>query len=236
MILAAGLGMRMRPLTEKTPKPMLEAGGMPLIERQVRTLVAAGFREFVINVHYLADQITGHLKDGAWLGADIVYSHEPQLLDSGGGIRNALPLLGEFPFLVVSADTWHDFDFTAVPRLAPHHHAHLVIAPQPDYLPRPDFHWDLQRRRLTPSGGIGCNWARIAVLRGALFEGEKSRRFPLIKVLQRAIVAHRLGVTYWEGQWLDVGTPDQLAELDARLTFGFSDDFSGMDDFKWEDP
>ncbi len=219
MILAAGLGQRLRPLTDKTPKPMLRAGGMPMIERLVRNLVRDGINEMVINVHWLADQITDHLGDGSAFGADILYSHEHQLLDTGGGIKRALPLLGGFPFLVVSADTWHDINFRDLPRLAPHHDAHLLIAQQPDYLPRPDFHWDLQRRRLATSGGIACNWVRIAIMRGALLQHETAEAFPLMPSLQRAIMRHRLGLTYWEGAWLDVGTRAQLEELDRRLAF-----------------
>lgn len=219
MLLAAGRGERMRPLTDACPKPLLPVAGRPLIAWHLQRLAAAGFTEVVINLSWLGEQIAAALGDGSSHGVHIQYSREPwPALETGGGILQALPLLGDAPFLLVNGDVFADVDFTRI-TLAPADLAQLVLVPNPAHHPRGDFWLDAQGR-IVAAAGAGTErltYSGIAVLHPRLFEGAAPGRFPLLPLLERARAAGRLGGQRHSGRWLDVGTPDRLAELDAEL-------------------
>jgi MurNAc alpha-1-phosphate uridylyltransferase len=215
MLLAAGRGERMRPLTDHCPKPLLEVGGKPLIVWHLEALAAAGLRDVVINLSWLGAQIRAALGDGARHGVRLAYSEEGEPpLETGGGIQRALPLLGPGPFLLVNGDVFADVDFRAL-RLPAGSLAHLVLVPNPDHHPRGDFH--LQDGRITATAGERLTYAGIAVVDPALLEGAGSGRFPLLPWLQRARGAGRLTGQRHDGYWLDVGTPERLEALARRL-------------------
>jgi MurNAc alpha-1-phosphate uridylyltransferase len=214
MILAAGRGERMRPLTDHTPKPLLLAGGRPLIEHQIRALAKAGFTELVINHAHLGEQIEAALGDGARFGVRVRYSPEGTALETGGGIFRALPLLGEGPFLVVNGDVWCDYDFARA-RLAPGRLAHLVLVDNPPHHPRGDFALvgGAARNRDEPRltfGGIG-------VYRPELFAGCRPGAFPLAPLLRSACDRGAVSAEHHRGAWMDIGTPERLASLNAVL-------------------
>ena len=215
MILAAGRGERMRPLTDQIPKPLLEVGGKPLIHHHLTALSLAGFRRVVINHSHLGRMIETNLGDGDRWGLSIDYSPEPpSALETGGGIFKALPLLGEKPFLVINGDIWTDFDYSGIecPRNSL---AHLVLVGNPAHHPVGDFHLD--EGRLSGSGEALLTFSGIGVYRRALFAGCNSERFPLGPLLRRAITHGAVSGEYFSGSWIDVGTPERLRELDARL-------------------
>ena len=214
MILAAGRGERMRPLTDHTPKPLLEAGGRPLIGHHLTALAAAGVREVVINHAHLGAQIEAALGDGAVYGLRIRYSPEETALETGGGIFQALPLLGPGPFLVVNGDVWTDLDLGHL-RLAGQDLAHLVLVPNPSHHPAGDF--VLADGRVVPEGPARLTFSGIGVYRAALFEGCAPGRFPLAPLLRAAIAAGRVSGEMHAGRWTDVGTPERLAALDRAL-------------------
>ena len=216
MLLAAGRGERMRPLTDQCPKPLLRVAGRPLIEWHLQRLAAAGFTEVVINLSWLGEQIAAALGDGARFGVTIAYSREPwPALETGGGICNALPLLGAAPFLLVNGDVFTDVDFGAL-RLAAQDLAQLVLVANPAHHPQGDF-W-LDAGRIVSQGGERLTYSGIALLRPELFAGAAGGRFPLLPWLNRAREAGRLGGQKHAGEWLDIGTPQRLAQLDAALT------------------
>ncbi len=218
MILAAGRGERMRPLTDRTPKPLLEAGGRPLILWQIEALREAGFRELVINLGHLGDRLQAALGDGARLGVHIDYSPEPEgALETGGGIRHALPLLGPAPFLVVNGDIWTDYDYSRLPA-EPEGLAHLVLVDNPPHHPEGDF--ALEAGRVLAEGEPRYCFSGIGVYRPELFADLPEGRFPLAPVLRRAMAAGRVTGEHHAGLWSDVGTPARLAELDRRLREG----------------
>lgn len=216
MLLAAGRGERMRPLTDQRPKPLLEVAGRPLIAWHLQRLVAAGVREVVINLSWLGEMIAAALGDGSRYGLAIAYSREPwPALETGGGIRQALPLLGAGPFLLVNGDIYTDVDFAQL-TIAHDDLAQLVLVPNPPHHPQGDFGLDAAgrivaqaRERLTYSG--------VALLRPELLAAAEPGRFPLRPWLERALAAGRLGGVRHDGLWMDVGTPGRLAELDAQL-------------------
>lgn len=215
MLLAAGRGERMRPLTDQCPKPLLEVGGKPLIVWHLEALAAAGLRDVVINLSWLGAQIRAALGDGARHGVRLAYSEEGEPpLETGGGIQRALPLLGPGPFLLVNGDVFTDVDFRAL-QLPAGSLAHLVLVPNPDHHPRGDFH--LQDGRITATAGERLTYAGIALVDPALLEGAGSGRFPLLPWLQRAREAGRLTGQRHDGYWLDVGTPARLEALGRRL-------------------
>jgi MurNAc alpha-1-phosphate uridylyltransferase len=215
MLLAAGRGERMRPLTDHTPKPLLEVAGRPLIAWHLRRLAQAGIREVVINLSWLGESIAAALGDGSAHGVRIHYSREPwPALETGGGIRQALPLLGDQPFLLVNGDVYTDVDFAAL-RLAPGDLAQLVLVPNPDHHPRGDF-W-LDGARIADAGAQRLTYSGIALLRPELLREAEPGRFPLLPWLLKAQAAGKLGGQRHDGLWIDVGTPERLAELDARL-------------------
>lgn len=214
LIFAAGRGERLRPLTDATPKPLLQAGGRRLIEHHLEKLAAIGVERVVINTSHLAAQFPAALGDGARWGLSIRYSEEgPQPLETGGGMRRALPLLGEAPFLAVSADIVSDYDYAALPADPPGL-AHLVMVPNPDFHPRGDF-W-LEHGRLNEDGsGERLTFGNIGVYRPELVAGEADGCFKLLPMYRRAMREGRLGGERYDGYWRNIGTPEQLRELDA---------------------
>lgn len=217
MILAAGRGERMRPLTDHTPKPLLPVGGQPLIVWHLRNLARAGFREVVINHAHLGDRIEAALGDGRRFGLAIRYSAENVALETAGGIAKALPLLGAEPFLVVNGDIWCDADFGALlSQPAPDMLAHLLLVDNPPQHPHGDF--VLAQGRLVAHDGPRLTFSGIGVYRPQLFAGivpgSKARLAPLLTV---AIAESRVSAEHYRGRWVDVGTPERLRALDATL-------------------
>jgi MurNAc alpha-1-phosphate uridylyltransferase len=216
MILAAGRGERMRPLTDHTPKPLLRIGGQTLIERQIHALVRAGIRELVINHAHLGDMLVEALGDGRSCGARITWSPEPPgALETGGGIFNALPLLGDDAFVVVNADIWTDFDFANLPA-APDGLAHLVLVANPEHHPAGDF--ALGGGRVSRDGPVRYTFSGIGLYRAQLFTGCTPGAFPLAPLLHQAMDAGKVSGELYRGTWFDIGTPERLAAVDAALT------------------
>ncbi|HEY0231230.1 MAG TPA: nucleotidyltransferase family protein [Dokdonella sp.] len=215
LIFAAGRGERMRPLTDATPKPLLEAGGQRLIEHHLEKLAAAGVDHIVINTSHLAEQFPAVLGDGSRWGVSIRYSDEgAQPLETGGGMLRALPLLGTAPFIAVSADIVSDVDYAALPP-QPAGLAHLVMVPNPPFHARGDF-W-LDGTRLNEEGaGTRLTFGNIGVYRRELVAAEADGCFKLLPMYQRAMREGRLGGERYDGRWCNIGTPQQLAELAAQ--------------------
>lgn len=211
MILAAGRGERMRPLTDTLPKSLLRIGGQTLIERQVHALVRAGITELVINYDYLGELIEAALGDGNAYGAAITYSRETgRALETGGGIFNALPLLGSDPFMVVNSDVWTDFAFEQLPT-QPDGLAHLVMVDNPEQHPQGDF--SLSTGRLSQSGPAMLTFSGIGVYRPELFSECTASAFPLAPLLRRAMDAGQVSGEHYAGSWFDIGTPERLDEI-----------------------
>ncbi len=211
MILAAGRGERMRPLTDTTPKPLLRVQGKPLIDRHVERLAEAGIAIIVINLAWLGSMIRDHLGDGGRFGVAIHYSDEaPKALETAGGLFRALPLLGPDPFLAVNGDVFTDYPFARLD-LAADRDAHLVLVPNPPQHPRGDFGVvdgaavEAAPERFTYSG--------IAVYRPEFFAGCREGTFPLKPLLLRAMAAGRCSAEVYRGMWEDVGTPARLEAL-----------------------
>ena len=220
-ILAAGRGERMRPLTDHTPKPLLVAGGKPLIVWHLERLAAAGFRDIVINHAHLGAQIETALGDGSQWGLSIRYSPEPPgALETAGGIATALPLLGDEPFLVVNGDVYCDFDFGRFFRLTAEGWkpaAHLVMVANPAHHTGGDFSLDCERV-IYASGEQTLTYAGIGVFSPAFFAGvQPGSVMKLRPLLDAAIAAGTLTGERFAGRWVDVGTPQRLAELDQEL-------------------
>jgi len=215
MLLAAGRGERMRPLTDTTPKPLLRIGGQMLIEHQIHALARAGFTQLVINHAWLGAQIERALGDGAVYGVRIEYSPEGATgLETGGGIYHALPLLGAEPFLVVNADLWTDYDFTTLPA-DPDGLAHLVMVDNPPHHPQGDF--ALLEGRLAQHGPLLLTFSGIGVYRPELFDGCRRGAFPLAPLLRAAMDRAQVSGEYYSGRWFDIGTPERLAEVNETL-------------------
>ncbi|GHE20696.1 N-acetylmuramate alpha-1-phosphate uridylyltransferase MurU [Halomonas urumqiensis] len=215
MILAAGLGTRMRPLTDHCPKPLLRAGGNPLIVHHLERLRAAGIRDVVINVSYLAEQVIEALGDGSEFGMAIHWSHETTPLETGGGIHQALPLLGEAPFVLVNGDIWCDLDLATLPGLG-HDLAHLVLVDNPAHHATGDFHLD-RHGRVHEHGEPRLTYAGLGVIDPALVANQPPGAFALAPLLRAAMALHRVSGQHHRGAWVDVGTPERLADLDRRL-------------------
>ncbi|WP_019341332.1 N-acetylmuramate alpha-1-phosphate uridylyltransferase MurU [Stutzerimonas stutzeri] len=216
IILAAGKGERLRPLTLHTPKPLVRAGGVPLIEYHVRALAAAGFTELVINHAWLGEQIETYLGVGDRFGVRIDYSAEGEPLETGGGIYRALPLLGDQPFAVVNGDIWTDYSFAALARpLAGL--AHLVLVDNPAHHPAGDF--SLAKGQVIDGGAstTAFTYSGIAVLHPRLFEGCTAGAFKLAPLLRQAIAAGQVSGEHYSGRWIDVGTHERLAEVERIL-------------------
>ena len=208
MILAAGRGERMRPLTDNVPKPLLRIGGQTLIERHVHALARAGFSELVINHAWLGEQLEKALGDGDAYGVNIRYSPEADgSLETGGGIMNALPLLGAAAFLVVNGDIWTDFPFDSLPSQIDAL-AHLVMVDNPEHHPEGDF--SLSEGRLSQQGPAMLTFSGIGVYRPELFTACDPGVFPLAPVLRQAMDAGQVSGTHFTGNWFDIGTPERL--------------------------
>lgn len=215
MVLAAGRGNRMRPLTDTQPKPLLEAGGKPLIVHLIEALVSAGHRRIVINHAWLGEQIEAEIQDGARYGAEVCYSPEPEgALETGGGIRNALPLLGEEAFIAVNADIYTDYSFSDLPG-APLGLAHLVLVDNPPHNLTGDF--CLAAGEVHTQGDPRLTFSGIGVYRPALFTDRESGCFPLAPLLRKAADAGRVSGERYAGEWWDVGSGERLDALRARL-------------------
>ena len=218
MILAAGRGERMRPLTEKLPKPMLEVGGHRLIDYHLASLVRLGVRDVVVNLSWHGARIREALGDGAAHGVSIRYSEEgAEPLGTAGGIISALPLLGEAPFLVLNGDVWADFELRSL-RAPAQSLAHLVLVDNPEHHPEGDY--GLEPGGRAHAGSERLTYSGIAVLDPALFSGRDPGFLPLKPLLDAALAAGRLTGQRQGGAWCDVGTPARLAALDARLRLG----------------
>jgi MurNAc alpha-1-phosphate uridylyltransferase len=229
MILAAGLGQRMRPLTDHTPKPLLCAGGKPLVEYHLENLHRAGIREVIINLAYLGEKIHAHLGDGHTFGLNITYSYEPEPLETGGAILHALNSLGEEPFLLINGDVWCDLEFAQFIRqpvienkMAENQLGHLLLVPNPDFHPQGDFALASNGLLLDDPEKIypqRFTFGGISLLNQELITNypDKRQKFPLVEVLRRAISNRQLTGQVHEGHWSDVGTPERLLELNHYL-------------------
>ena len=229
LIFAAGLGERMRPLTDHTPKPLLSVAGVPLIEWHLQRLATLGISDVVVNTSWLATQFPQTLGDGSRWGLRLHYLYEgPVPLETGGGMHNALPLLGDAPFLAVNGDIWSDFDFAHLPR-EPKGNAHLLMVDNPDHHPRGDFilsadgqlHDNGDVPRLT-FAGIGVYRPQLlqdwqAVIGDADGSAETPPRFKLAPLLRAAMANHAVSGQHHQGRWTDVGTPERLQQLDKQL-------------------
>jgi len=242
MILAAGKGERMRPLTLSRPKPLLEVGGRALIEHHLHALAAAGFDEVVVNISWLGEQIPAALGDGSRYGVRLAYSEEsPEPLETGGGIFRALPLLcpmGVEPFLVLNGDVWMEYPYARLRDrfargLPGKDQAHLVLVPNPEHNPHGDFAVAADRvvQAVPGMAADTAVAARIAALprhtfsglgvyQPSLFNACEDGIFKLAPLLRVAAASGRVSVELFEGDWLDIGTPQRLAELNARLPRG----------------
>ncbi len=230
MILAAGRGERMRPLTDSMPKPLLRVGGRPLIEYHIEALARAGVDEIVINLAWQGVQIRETLGDGSSYGLLISYSDEgAEALETGGGIRHALPLLGPAPFWLVNGDVYCEFDYPARV-LDDAIMVHLLMVPNPEHHPAGDF--GLEGGRVLPrrgavegsagqSGGMQTwTYSGISLLRPSLFAGCRKARFPLAPLLIAAMKQDAVTGETFDGRWVDAGTPERLTALDDLLRSG----------------
>lgn len=225
MILAAGLGTRMLPLTAHTPKPLLRVGGRCLIEWQVDRLAAAGVTEIVINHYYLGEQIEQTLGDGSRYGVNLVYSAETERLETAGGIIRALPLLGDAHFIIANSDVWTDFDYRRLIARAELMQraaenpimAHLVMVPNAAHHPGGDFVLESDGCVLDQDGPR-LTYAGISLLHPDLFAGLTAQFQPLTPLLRRAMQQRQVTGELFSGAWQDVGTPERLAALDGSVT------------------
>ncbi|MDT8321622.1 MAG: nucleotidyltransferase family protein [Xanthomonadales bacterium] len=211
MILAAGRGERLRPLTDTMPKPLIEVGGKALIEHLIEALAGSGFRELVINQGHLGDRLPVALGDGSRWGIHIHWSDEqPTALETGGGIFQALPLLGDAPFLVINSDIRTHYPFGRL-RAVKCDWAHLVLVPNPAHNPGGDF--TLQSGRVREEGGPRKTFGGIAVYHPRLFSACSPGRFSIVPLLRSAMQNHLVTGELYEGEWSDVGTPERLESL-----------------------
>jgi MurNAc alpha-1-phosphate uridylyltransferase len=214
MILAAGRGERLKPLTDKIPKPLLRVGGERLIERHIRQLARYGIHEIVINTHHLADLIQQTLGDGSRFEVSIQYSDESAaLLDTGGGISHALSLLGREPFLVVNSDIICDYPLQ--PRqLEEHTSMHLVMVNNPEHNAKGDFHFN--RDRLTLSAGNKLTFSGIGYYRPSLFENRPDI-FRVADLIREQITLDKVSAEHFQGRWMDIGSPTRLHQATALM-------------------
>lgn len=217
MILSAGYGKRLRPLTDRIPKPLVPVGGKPLIVHHLEKLAKAGFREIVINLGHLGSKIPEALGDGSSMGLDIAYSDEgPEPLETGGGITKALPLLGQETFLVVNGDVWCDLDFATIPTQLPEKDdALLFLVPQPAWREKGDF--SLQNDRVLESDSPNLLYAGIALYHPRILEGAKVEKFSIVPRLRQSIGLNRVGGILHSGEWDDVGTPERLEAIQSAF-------------------
>ena len=216
IILAAGEGRRMKPLTDTRPKPLIKVAEKSLLERHIEGLAGAGFTEIVVNASYFASQIVDFCDDRQFGDARVTVVVEETPLETAGGIVNALPLLGERPFVVVNGDVYTDFPLARLQALDLQDDlAHLVMAPNPEHHPAGDF--VLKNGRLLARGQPRVTYAGLSVMSPQLFEGMKPGKSALRPLLDTAIIEARLSGQLWSGLWSDVGTPERLRELENKL-------------------
>ena len=215
MVLAAGRGERMRPLSDEHPKPLLTVGGKPLLQWTIESLVRDGFNDLVVNTSWLGDQIQTWLGDGRQFDVHVNYSVEPDgPLGTGGGIHNALPLLVDQPFLVVNGDIWTDYSFKHLHEYR-HTLAHLVLVDNP--LQHPDGDFQLAQGLISNATTNRLTFAGIGVYSPRLFASCQPGDFPLAPLLRDAAENGSLGGEHYQGEWVDVGTPQRLNQLDQKL-------------------
>ena len=221
MILAAGLGQRMRPLTDNLPKPMLSAGGKPLLQYHLEALALVGVREVIINLAYLGEKIRTFVGTGERFGLDVHYSEEPEPLETAGALLNALQLLGDEPFLLINGDVWTDYPLTRLFNysLPESSDAHLVLVPNPEFHPHGDFSTNNAGLIDNNPQGEKSTFAGISLVNPRLIKFYPNRRvkFPLGEVLKYGIQQKRITAEVYSGRWSDVGTPERLALLDIQL-------------------
>lgn len=225
MILAAGRGQRMRPLTDHTPKPLLTVGGQPLIVWHIKRLAKAGLRDIVINHAWLGEKIESTLGDGSQWGVSIRYSPEPTALETAGGIANALPLLGQAPFLVINGDTWCDWpvenastDALRPPLSATTSLAHLVMVANPTHHPEGDFAIN-DGGKLSEAGNARLTYSGLGIYHPDLFKAIGTQEpTPLGPILKQAMTKGLITGEVHRGQWMDIGTPERLEQLDKQLS------------------
>lgn len=223
MILAAGLGNRMRPLTLHTPKPLLKVGGKPLIVWHIEKLQNIGVSEIVINTAWLGDKLAAALGDGSQFGVTILWSHEGEGLETAGGIINALPLLGDKPFILVNGDVWTTMDFSSLLNVyLGDKQAHLVLVDNPpqhlkgDFILSNDLAYTFEQEQL----GEALTYSGIAVLSPNMFKGLENGKRPLAPLLKQAMSQELVSAEKMQGIWVDVGTPERLEELDNKIKQG----------------
>lgn len=224
MILAAGLGNRMRPLTLYTPKPLLEVGGKSLIVWHIEKLKNMGITEIVINSAWLADKLIGTLGDGSQFGVKILWTREDEGLETAGGIINALPLLGDQPFILVNGDVWTTMDFESLRHIKLGDDlAHIVLVDNPKQHPNGDFTLYNQRAFTFDQhvNGENLTFSGVSVINPKLFAGLESGKRPLAPLLKQAMEDEKVSAEKLEGAWVDVGTPERLTELDLQIRNGF---------------
>ena len=223
MILAAGLGNRMRPLTLYKPKPLLEVGGKPLIVWHIEKLKSIGVTEIVINSAWLADVLIGALGDGSQFGVKILWTREEEGLETAGGIINALPLLGAEPFILVNGDVWTTFDFADLLKIDLQEDlAHLVFVENPTQHPKGDF--TLQEGRAYTFDqnveGESLTFSGVSVIHPKMFDGLEQGKRPLAPLLKDAMLNGKVSAEKMQAAWVDVGTPERLADLDLQIRQG----------------
>lgn len=219
MILAAGRGERMRPLTDQAPKPLLVVGGYRLIDYHLMALMAAGVTEIIINHAYLGAMIEAALGDGSRYGVRIIYSPEGVALETGGGIFNALPLLGAAPFIVINGDIWTDYPFAKLIK-EPTGLAHLVMVSNPAQHPLGDFSLEAGKVSADSNFSPKLTYSGIGVYRPELFADCIAGAFPLAPLLRRAMARGQVTGEHYVGEWHDIGTPERLEVLDHCLKQG----------------
>ena len=220
MILAAGLGNRMRPLTLHTPKPLLEVGGKPLIVWHIEKLQKIGVTEIVINTAWLGEKLATTLGDGSQFGVNILWSHEGEGLETAGGIINALPLLGDEPFILVNGDVWTTMDFASLLDVQlGEQQAHLVLVENPPQHLKGDFilsnglAYTFEQEQL----GEALTYSGIAVLHPRMFVGLENGKRPLAPLLKQTMQQQQVSAEKLQGIWVDVGTPERLEQLDQQI-------------------
>lgn len=233
MILAAGRGSRMAPLTDNCPKPLLPVAGKPLIQHHIDKLVSAGIKDIVINTAWLGEQIEATLGNGSQLGARLIYSHEVAGgLETGGGVFQALPLLGDEPFLLINGDVWTDWLYMQAFDLQQSVLQNstlgcLVLVDNPPHNQEGDFYWSglaaqhevsTGIQRLSSSGSTKLTFAGISVLSPRLWQSCEAGFYPLAPMLRQAIEQQQLMACHSAAPWVDVGTPERLKQLDKKLT------------------
>ncbi|ENV68436.1 N-acetylmuramate alpha-1-phosphate uridylyltransferase MurU [Acinetobacter towneri] len=223
MILAAGMGNRMRPLTLHTPKPLLEVGGKPLIVWHIEKLQKIGVQEIVINTAWLGEKLADALGDGSQFGVKILWSHEGEGLETAGGIINALPLLGNEPFILVNGDVWTTMDFAPLLNVQLQDDlAHLVLVENPVQHPQGDFTLAANKAYTFEQARSGENltYSGVAVMHPQMFNGLESGKRPLAPLLKQAMQQEKISAQKLQGVWVDVGTPERLNALDQQIQQG----------------